>query len=799
MDDKKALPLEALSNSCDPAIFSFETTRDIKDPTEFIGQKRAYEAIQFGIRIKHDGYNLYALGPAGIGKQSIITSILQQEAAKRPTPPDWCYVYNFKNPRYPQALKLPPGFGCKLMKDMEQLISDLKSSLPAVFETVEHQARIDQISEEVSVKQKEFFDSLQEEAEANEMTILSTSKGFVVVPLKGGRVMTAKELQALSQEEREHTEEVTEELNEQLANVIKEVQRLHKNRRKQEKDYEQELTLGAVQPHIRKLEKKYKQLPQILSYLDQVQEDIVQNPKLFLKKQEQTTSSIWGESHPSEFEFSRYSVNVIIDNAATQGAPIIYEDNPRDYKLTGRIEHVSLFGALVTDFSLIRGGALHRANGGFLILDVTKILEQTWAWEALKRALLMKQIKTELPPHLISVTSTSTLEPEPIPLEIKIVLIGTRADYYYLRDTDDLFNELFKVAVDFEETIPRTEATLQLFAKLIATLVKKKNIKALDREAVARVIDHCSRLVEDSEKISLNLQNVIELLEEADHWADQKNQSVIRHDHVQYAIDSQTFRLDHHQQLLYDEIKRDIVLINTEGEAVGQINALTTYRFGEFTFGFPSRITATVRIGREGIIDIEREVNLSGPIHAKGILILSGFLRGRYVPRLPLTLSASIVFEQSYCAVDGDSASVAELCSLLSALSKIPIKQTLAVTGSINQHGLVQAIGNVNEKIEGFYDICKARGLTGHQGVVIPKSNVKNLMLREDIIKAVETKMFAVYAIATVDEAIAVLMGKEAGVRDNYGHYPEGSINYLVEKQLEDYARINKKWTKGIL
>jgi lon-related putative ATP-dependent protease len=799
MEDPGHLQEELESHRCNPNIFSFETTAEVDDTINFIGQRRAHEAIQFGIRIKHNGYNLYALGQEGIGKHFIVNTILKQEALKRPTPPDWCYVYNFKKPRHPVAIQLPPGVGSALKQDMEKLVDDLKTTLPALFETIEHQARIKQIVEEMTVKQQEYFNALQQEAEEQEMTILSTSKGFVVVPSKGGKVLSARDLESLSKEERRHTEEVTEELNEHLANVIRKVQKLHKDRIKQEKDSERQFAGNAAKRLISKLKKKYKDLPRIIKYFDDVQEDIVSNVKLFLKPEEKTTSSMWGESHPSEFDFSRYQINVIIDNANQKGAPVLYEDNPRDYNIIGRIEHVSQLGTLMTDFTLIRPGALHRANGGFLIIDTHKILEHTWAWEALKRALITKEIKISLPPHTISVTSTSTLEADPIPLDIKIVLIGNRFDFYDLRDTDALFNILFKVAVDFEETIHRNETTIQLFAKLLATHAKKMNTRPLDRFAVARVIDQCSRLAEDIEKISIQFNSILELLEEADHWAEEADHDVITESDVQHAIDSQLFRLDHNQQLLYEEIQRGILLIKTDGKNIGQINALTTYRFGEFTFGFPSRITASVRMGREGIIDIEREVNLSGPIHSKGILILSGFLRGRFAPKMPLTLSASIVFEQSYGSIDGDSASVAELCSLLSALAKIPIKQTLAVTGSVNQHGLVQAIGNVNEKVEGFFEICKKRGLLGDQGVVIPKINVKNLLLKKDLLEAIKNNEFHIYTIETIDEAIEILLGVPAGERNDEGNYPEGTVNFLVEKQLEEFAKIHRRWARGLL
>jgi lon-related putative ATP-dependent protease len=709
-----------LSNKCDYNKFKFKDTNEIDATVDFIGQKRALNAIQFGIQIKHDGYNFYALGPNNLGKQTIISTVLQEEALKRPTPPDFCYVFNFKNPRYPVLLQLPPGMGRRLRRDMEKLIENLISTLSATFETEEYQARMKQINEEVSLKQKEY----------------------------------------------------------------------------QEKIYEEESILHILNPLIKKIRKKYNKFPQVLAYLDDLQEDIISNSKTFSKMDEQPISKMWGESHPSEFAFSRYQINVIIDNSNMIGAPVIYEDNPRYYNLIGRIEHVSQLGALVTDFTFIRRGALHRANGGYLILEAERIITQDWTWEALKRGLLEKKIKIELPPHLISVTSTSTLEPEPIPLDIKIVLLGNRSDYYHLRDTDIEFNHLFKVAVDFEETITRDEGSLDLYAKFIATQARKKKLRPFKSTAVARIIDYSSRRIQDSKKISLDIDSLNNLLEESDHWANEAGHELVTRKDVQYAIDCQMNRLDHYQQLMYEEIQRNILFISTQGKEISQINALTTFRFGDFIFGFPSRITATARVGREGIINIEREADLSGPIHSKGVLILSGFLRGHYAPKFPLTLSASIVFEQSYTSIDGDSASVAELCSLLSALSDVPIKQALAVTGSINQLGFVQPIDHVNEKIEGFFDICKLQKLTGEQGVLIPKSNTSNLILREDVVKAVQDKKFYIYPIETIDQAILLLMDTPAGERDKKGNYPDKSINFLVEQKLKEFAKINKKWSK---
>lgn len=796
MDDVKPLNPKYFSTKCNLKDLPCRSTSDIKDNLSFIGQQRAYEAITFGIRINHQGYNLYALGPDNVGKKEIIETILQEAAAHEPTPSDWCYVYNFKNPRCPRALELPGGMGRLLQAQMEKLVENFKSTLPALYETTEHQARIKRINEEVTAKQKKFFDSLQREAERHDMTILSTSKGFVVVPMRGGQILTEKELEALSQKERADTEEVTEELNEQLAHVISQIQKLHKKRRRIEKEYEREFAFNAVSKPISRVKKKFNDVPQVIEYLDEVQEDLIQNAKLFLKEDEIPAQVMYGETHPAEFAFSRYSVNLVVDHRETLGAPVIYEDNPRYYKLFGRIEHVSQLGALVTDFSLIQSGSLHRANGGYLIINAEKLLDQTSSWEAIKRALFLNEIRIEVPPSMISVTGTSTLEPEPIPLDIKVILLGERQDYYDLRDNDSEFNELFKVSVDFEETIRRNTDSLDLYAHLIASLVQQHNLRPFDASAIARIIDYGSRQIADSEKLSLHLHDLINLMEEADHWAHEARSRTVTQREVQKAIDFRKFRLDHYQQLLYEDILRQILFVSTEGLQVAQCNALTTYRLGEFTFGTPSRITATTRMGREGIIDIEREVDLSGPIHAKGVLILSGFIKNRFAHKYPLNLSASIVFEQSYGSVDGDSASLAELCTLLSSLSGVPINQALAITGSVNQHGMVQAIGCVNEKIEGFFDICKERGLNGQHGVVIPKSNVINLMLKDEVVQAARKKLFNIYPVVTIEEAILILMGQPAGQRNARGEFPRHSINFKVERQLEEYAKIHRQWTK---
>jgi len=791
-------PLEAtvLRKRCNPDQFTFETTAELTDSEQMIGQARAVKAVRFGIGIRREGYNLFVLGPPGIGKHSLVQQFLNQEAATKPPPSDWCYVNNFEQPRKPHALRLPAGWGVILRRDMEKLVEDLRLIIPAVFESEEYQNRRNALEEEFKARSQQAFAEIRRQAEAHGIAIISTPIGWSFAPLHEGHIISREEFNELPQEKKAQVNDKVAELEEQLEKVGGRLFQWEKEIRDRLKALKREVSLLAVGPLIDKLHAKYSELPHIGTYLDAVQQDIIENVDDFRPAEElsgTSLSSILGPLSPLDApKFRRYQVNVLVDHSSSQGVPVIYEDHPTHQNLVGQVEHiVTQMGALMTDFNLIKPGALHRANGGYLVLDAHKVLLQPYAWEDLKRVLRANEIRIESLGQIFGLISTVSLEPESIPLDIKIVLIGERLLYYLLDQFDPEFRKLFKVEVDFEERMARTLENDLLYARLMAALARKEGLRHLDQAAVAQVIEHSARLVGDAEKLSTRMQSIADLLREADYWAGEAGHEVIRAIDIQQAIEAQIERASRLHEQILEEIERKTILIDMQGEKIGQINGLSVISLGDFTFGRPSRITARVWLGKGEVIDIEREVELGGPLHSKGVLILSSFLGGRYSLERPLSLAASLVFEQSYSGVEGDSASLAELYALLSALAEVPLKQSLAVTGSVNQHGQVQPIGAVNEKIEGFFEVCRARGLTGAQGVLIPAANIKHLMLREEVVEAVAAGQFHIYPIETVDQGIEILTGIPAGERDETGNFPEGTINQRVATRL---ATLSDKW-----
>ncbi|HVV67502.1 MAG TPA: ATP-binding protein [Gammaproteobacteria bacterium] len=776
-----------LAQKMDPDSLDFETTKDIQGLTEFVGQSRAFKAIELGIGLNSKGYNLYAMGPSGVGKLSMVRTILETKAKEQPAPFDYCYIYNFDDPQKPIALQLPAGKGCELRDDMQALIEDLSISIPVIFESDEYRTRMQKISDETTKEQQNMLTHISDEAKKSELSILSSAEGFTILPVnKKGESLTTEQFTRLPKKERDEKEALITQFSQRLANLLKQIPFLHKERRRKEKEAKREFTLMAVDHFIEEIKKKYAQFPLVINYLSAVERDVILNVKDFLKRDESPPLPL---SADSKTEFSRYLVNVVIDNCERSAAPVIYEENPSYLNITGRMEHIAQFGTLITDFSLIRPGALHKANGGYLIIDALKLLHEPFAWEGLKRALYASQIKIELPEHIQGLLSTASLDPTPIPLALKVVLLGDRTTYYLLCQFDPDFDELFKVAADFEEDIERNSETQKQYAQLIANLAHKAQTLPLHRSAVAAILDHSTRLAQDQQKLSTHLRAIKDLIIEANYFATQHTGQVVHLEDVQAAIAAAIARQDRVRQNFYESIQRNFVLIQTTGETIGQINGLTVIELGHFSFGHPTRITAIVHPGSGHIIDIEREVELSGPIHAKGVLILTGFLVGRYVTDASFSLSASLVFEQTYGTVEGDSASAAELYCLLSAIAQIPLKQNLAITGSINQYGDIQAIGSVNEKIEGFFDICHMRGLTGDQGVIIPAINMQNLMLKDEVIAAVKAKKFHIYPVTTIDDALILLTDIPAGERGKNGKFPRGTVNYLVEKNLEKFAK----------
>ncbi|MBS0586739.1 MAG: AAA family ATPase [Proteobacteria bacterium] len=786
------LQSQQLHRACDPDQFTFQTTAEVPDLTDTIGQARAMDAVRFGSDIRREGYNLFVLGSPGMGRRSLVQQFLETKASQEAEPADWCYLNNFAQPHKPKVLKLPCGKGEELRLHMERLVDYLRSAIPVQFESEEYRTRVSAIQQEYNELQEREIAGLGEEAEKKEIILLRTPEGFALAPSHNREVIPPEEYDKLPQEKKDRIEADINELQTHLEKILSHLPQRRRERSERIKQLNHEIMLSSVAHMVDELRAIYAGLPDVLAYFDAVQQDMVMHVDDFRKPDE--SINISGMSIVTHQTFNNYQVNVLTVNHKKPGAPIVCEDNPTYSNLVGRVEHISQFGALVTNFTLIKPGALHRANGGYLLLDIRKVLMQPFAWEGLKRALQARKIHIESLGQVYSLVSTVSLEPEPVPLDVKVVLFGERIFYYLLQEYDPEFKELFKVAADFEETIERTPENHFLYAQLIAMLTRKEGLLPYDRHAVARVIDYSARLVEDSEKLSMHMRSIADLLHEADYWARANNSDAVRASDVQQAIDAQIRRQDRIRDHLYEAIQRDILMIGTQGAVTGQVNGLSVIELGGFAFAQPTRITATTRFGKGDVINVEREAKLSGAIHSKGVFILSSFLAARYAKDQPLALSASLAFEQSYGMIDGDSASLAELCALLSNLADAPVNQSLAVTGSINQLGQVQAIGAVNEKIEGFFDICNARGLTGNQGVLIPVTNVQHLMLRRDVVEAAAAGKFHIYAVADIDQAIALLTGLAAGEIGANGEYPHGSINGLVAARVAELGKISQSY-----
>ena len=784
----------ALCQRCDPNQFKFETTEELEHLGDFIGQPRAVEAMKFGVGIRQKGYNIFALGPEGIGKGNLVLKTFQAAAANGPVPFEWCYVYNFEQPGTPRALQLPSGRGVQFRQDMERFAEDLKNVLPVTFESEEYRTRMHEVQESLNERQEGALSELRKEAQARELTVLQTPAGLAVAPVRNGEVISPEEFQGLPEERRGQLEKDIAELQQDLQKLLLNVPRWQRELRAQIDGLYREMADLAVGALIRDLTASYEGLPEVQQHLAAVQQDVVKNVREIIDEGDPSQLGEMlgarglmptGQARPA---LRRYRVNLLVDHGRASGAPVIQEDNPTYQNLLGRVEYTAQMGAWITDFNLIKPGALHRANGGYLILEARKLLAEPFAWEGLKRALRSEQIKIETPGQVQSFISTVSLDPQPIPLQVKVGLLGEPMLYYLLGEYDPESRELFRVASDFDDQMDRDEPSQLLYARLIGSLAKVNGLKPLDRQAVARVIERSSRIVGDGRKLSIQMNLITDLMREADYWAGAAGRQVMTGEDILTAADAQIYRSDRFRERIQEMIKRRMILIDTEGGQIGQVNGLSVTQFGDFTFGHPSRISARVWMGKGEVIDIEREVELGGPIHSKGVLILSSLLGSRYATGRPLSLAASLVFEQTYGGVEGDSASSAELYALLSAIAEVPVKQTFAVTGSINQHGQVQSIGAVNEKIEGFFDICKFRGLTGEQAVLIPSANVEHLMLKDEVVQAVAAGKFHVYPVETIDQGIEMLTGMPAGEQDEQGNYPEQTINGLVQARLTHWA-----------
>ncbi len=786
------LPVSQLRRGCDLASLAFATTESLDDVAEPFGQQRAQRAIEFGIGIRRPGYNLFVLGPSGAGKQTLLREIVGLQAVTQARPPDCCYLFDFADPHRPRALRLPAGRGAALRSEMRKLIDELLGSIPGAFDSDEYRARIDQINAEIAERNEQALSRLTGIAAGDGITLIRTPTGFSLAPTKDGEVLTTEQFEALPPERQAAIEKAMASLQERLDQLIHEALRSRRKQRERIRELNRDVARSAVGVLTEDLRQRYADLPDVLRHLAAVERDVIENIDDFRRASElqgQTMNA--PDMQPPSFR--RYEVNLLLDHQHLEGAPLVFEDNPTHQNLLGRIEHIAQFGALITDFTLIKPGALHRANGGYLLLDAHKLLTQPFAWEGLKRALTTCSLRIDSLAQMYSLVSTISLEPEPIPLDVKVVLFGERIWYQLLFEYDPDFRELFKVAVDFDDDVDGSGANQAQCARLIATIGRRQALLPLTRAAVARVIEQRARDSDDNERLSTHMQSLVDLLTEADFVARRGGEPQIEPDHVDAAIGEQILRAGRISEEMRRSILRGTLLIATEGSKSGQVNGLATFSVGGKTFTQPTRITASTRVGDGQVIDVQREVQMGGPIHSKGVLILASFLAARFSGRNPHSLRASIVFEQLYSEVDGDSASAAELCALLSSLAGIPIRQSIAITGSVNQYGELQPVGAVNEKIEGFFDVCKARG-DGVHAVVIPRANVRNLMLRDDVVEAAGRGQFQVYAAATIDEAIEILTGTPAGEPSPVGEFPLGTVNRAVTERLDQYSTIRQSF-----
>jgi len=782
-----------LCRRCDPQTLGFATTAEVTETVDIVDQSRAIDAVRFGIAIKRPGFNLFVLGEPGSGRHSAVRRLLEARAATEPIPGDLCYVNNFAEPNRPRLLQLPAGRGARLKTDMQQFVSELAKAITAAFESDEYRARVEAIQEEFKEKEEGALRELGQASSEVGIALLRTPHGFVFAPIKGEETMSSEEFQALPDEEKERYGKIMEEHGEKLQKLMHQFPRWRREMQARLKDVSRDTMRFAVGHLVEELKENYADLANVAGFLDQVLEDVVDSAEE-LRETPKSDGDVSGVVISGSLPLARYQVNLLVDHAGTTAAPVVTEDNPIYPNLVGRVDHIAHMGTLVTNFTMIMAGALHRANGGYLVLDADKLLTQPYAWEGLKRALKSAQVKIESLGQVYGLMSTLSLDPEPLPLAVKVVLVGERLVYYLLKEYDPEFDELFKVEADFEDEVVRDATNTARYARFIATLARADGLRPFAAGAVARVIEHAARLADDAERLSAATRRIRDLMVEADHLAGEAGRATVEAADIKSALAARQHRADRLREAGSEQILRGVQLIDVAGSHAGQVNGLAVFDLGEQRFGHPVRITATARIGEGDVVDIERESEMGGEIHTKGVLILTSFLAARYARSLPLSLSASLVFEQSYGPVEGDSASLAELCALMSALSGLPLRQSLAVTGSINQYGRVQAIGGVNEKIEGFFDICAATGLSGEQGVVIPASNMMHLMLREDVVAACREGRFRIWAVENVDEAMALLTGVPAGEPNEEGEVPEGTVNFLVATQLADMSALRQAY-----
>ena len=786
------LPAGSLRNFCDETCLTFQTTADLPPLRAIIGQDRAVQSLEFGLGIRDRGYNIYAAGQAGTGKTTAITAFLHERASKMTPPSDWCYVQNFRDPSQPRVMRLPKGRGRQLQRDMKRLVVEAQRNISQSLESSEVANRKEELLQDFRRERETLFGKFNERARLSGFLVQTTTTALALVPHRDGRPLSNEELASLSPEQRDLMAQTRDELETGMKQVLDEVHRAERRAYQAIQQMDREIIRFDLDVLVRELKGEYDSLPQVEAYLNEVEADMEENADMFRSSQQQRQQQATATSATpadSENSMRRYEVNVIVDNSETSGAPVVHEFNPTYNNLMGRVDKEARYGALQTDFTMIRPGSLHRANGGYLTIRIEEILRNPAAWEGLKRSLREQKIIVEELAERMGFMTVKGLTPQPIPLDVKTVLIGDAGLYHMLYRMDPDFPELFRVKAEFDSTMERTEANVLDYASFVCTLCTKEGLLPMDREGVSKLVEHSSRLAEDQNKLSTRFAEISNVIREAGYFARQDGAASITAGHVKKAIDEKMHRSDLIRDKIVEMIQRGTIAIDTEGAEVGQINGLAVLSLGDFSFGRPGRITVSVGAGREGLVDIEREARLGGRLHTKGVMILAGYIADRLARDVPLSLVARLTFEQSYEEIEGDSASSAELYAILSRLADLPIRQGIAVTGSVNQKGQVQPIGGVNQKVEGFFEVCQAKGLTGDQGVLIPAANVPHLMLSEEVVEAVREGRFHVYSAETIDEGIALLTGVSAGCLTPDGTFEDGTVNRRVSDRLAEMAR----------
>ncbi len=789
------MTVEALRNTCDAKQFDCDTTAELTPYAGIIGQERAVKVLGFGLEMKGEGFNIFVSGNPGTGRMTAVQDFLIKASSTEPVPSDWCYVNNFKNQYEPKVFALPPGTGAVLKGEMATFITEAKRVLPEAFESEDYSNKRDATVRDTETERKRLFEDLNIKAQKEGFIIQSSPMGLLVIPLADGKPLSEQEFLGLPAEQRDAIQKKREQVTEELRGAMRKLRTLDSKINDDLRQLNKDVALFTMGHLVNHLEETFANFPDVVAHINAVQDDIVENIMQFIagyKPQPGMPQMPWME----EELYRKYEVNVIVDNAETDGAPVIVELNPTYQNVFGKLEKEAQFGMLTTDFTMIVGGAIHRANGGYLVLPVDDMLRNGISWEALKMALKQGQATIEEPAERFGYISTRGIKPQPIPLSIKIVLIGTPSHYQALVAGDPDFAELFKVRADFDATMPRDAKNMHDYAVFACNFCKKEGLSHLEAGALCRLIEYSSRLSQQKNKLSTHFALIADIIREADFYARKADSTFITAGHISTAIEQKIYRSSLIEEKIQEMFDNGQILLDTSGFEVGQVNGLSVLSLGDYAFGRPSRVTVSTGIGKDGVMDIEREARMGGPTHTKGVMILGGYLLEKYAQDKPLGLSARLVFEQSYSGVDGDSASSTELYALLSSLSGTPIRQYIAVTGSVNQKGEVQPIGGVNEKIEGYFAVCKAKGLTGEQGVMIPASNVQNLMLKDEVVDAIGAGSFHIWPVATIDEGIEVLTGVPAGVPGPDGSYPEGSIHHLVDKRLGEMAQSLKNYSK---